>query len=174
MKTLGPFPQLEALKIFDQKFKDKTGHKWEARNEEPKRGKYTFIERSYVSDDEEGDADVKEEHKEEEDEKKAQKNVAPPSELPAQVQSLMQLIFNQSHFDSVLENIGYNSDKLPLGKLSKSTLKKGFEHLQELASLIKDPSLAETKHSTSYHEVRTKKSISSRGSPVNVRNMIGH
>jgi poly [ADP-ribose] polymerase 2/3/4 len=45
-----------------------------------------------------------------------------------------------------LEDIGYNKDRLPLGKLGKNTLKEGFKHLQELASLIKHPSLAQNKY----------------------------
>lgn len=56
--------------------------------------------------------------------------------------------------DSVLENIGYNNDKLPLGKLGRNTLKKGFEHLKELASLIKHPKLAEDKYQSTQKEVR--------------------
>ena len=75
------------------------------------------------------------------------------SELPVQTQRLMELIFNENHFNSVLEEIGYNADKLPLGKLGKSTLKKGFEHLRELASLIKHPSLAQNKYQISQKEV---------------------
>lgn len=74
------------------------------------------------------------------------------SKLPKQTQRLMELIFNQNHFNSVLESIGYNQEKLPLGKLGKSTLKKGFEHLKELASLIKHPSLAQNKYGISQKE----------------------
>ncbi|RMZ81832.1 hypothetical protein DV738_g2115, partial [Chaetothyriales sp. CBS 135597] len=69
-----------------------------------------------------------------------------PSTLPLKTQRLIELIFNESYFNSVLDNIGYNRDKLPLGKLSKTTLRTGFKHLQELASLIKDPSIAQEKH----------------------------
>lgn len=65
---------------------------------------------------------------------------------------MIELIFNENHFNSVLENIGYNSDKLPLGKLGKSTIKKGFEHLQELAKLIKRPARAQSKHNVSREE----------------------
>lgn len=60
---------------------------------------------------------------------------------------------SENHFNSVLEEIGYNKDKLPLGKLGKTTLKKGFEQLQELASLIKHPSLAKNKYGKSRDEV---------------------
>lgn len=51
------------------------------------------------------------------------------------------------------ESIGYNNEKLPLGKLSKATLKQGFEHLTELAALIKDPNLARNKYSSSQEDI---------------------
>ena len=75
------------------------------------------------------------------------------SKLPVQSQRLMELIFNQSHFDSVLANINYDANKLPLGKLSKATLKQGFDYLSELANLIRDPKLADSKHGVSHNEV---------------------
>lgn len=64
-----------------------------------------------------------------------------------------ELIFNQNHFNAVLEHIGYNANKLPLGKLSKATLKQGFDHLNELASLIKHPALAQNNHGVDQREV---------------------
>lgn len=144
VKTMGPFSLEEALKEFEKKFKDKSGLSWDDRSAEPKPKKYTFLEKSYESDDEDADDG---QQKGQEEIKKAK------SELPIQTQRLMELIFNESHFNSVLEQIGYNADKLPLGKLGKPTLKKGFEHLQELASLIKNPSLSQTKYGKSQREV---------------------
>lgn len=60
---------------------------------------------------------------------------------------------SENHFNSVLEEIGYNAEKLPLGKLGKSTLKSGFEQLKELSSLIKHPSLAQNKYGKDREEV---------------------
>ena len=148
LKTMGPTDFDSAMKEFEKKFKDKSGHKWEDRNEPPKKGKYTYIEKNYEDDEDDDDANgVK---KEEDDDD--QKNTA-ASDLPMATQRLMELIFNQNHFNSVLESIGYNQEKLPLGKLGKSTLKQGFEHLRELASLIKHPSLAQNKYQISQKEV---------------------
>lgn len=134
-----------ALKEFDKKFKDKSGHKWGDRGEPAKKNKYTFIERSYESDDDD-ERPTKQEDVEDADEKIE-------SKLPKETQRLIELIFNQKHFNSVLEGIGYNADKLPLGKLSKATLKKGFDHLNELAALIKNPALAGNKYQCSQQEV---------------------
>ena len=141
---MGPMDLDAALKDYDKKFKDKSGHKWEARSEPAKKGKYTFLERSYEDDEDEAEDQVK---KEDADDDQTE------SKLPRQTQRLMELIFNQNHFNAVLESIGYNANKLPLGKLSKATLKQGFEHLHELASLIKHPNLAQNKYGTSQKEV---------------------
>ena len=147
VKTMGPMDLEAALKEYGKKFKDKSGHKWEDRSEPAKKGKYTFIERSYEDDEDEdeGDAQVKKEEGADDEE--------PDSKLPRQTQRLMELIFNQNHFNAVLESIGYNANKLPLGKLSKATLKQGFEYLKELASLIKHPTLAQNKYGLSQAEV---------------------
>ena len=146
VKTKGPSNLETALKEYRKKFKDKSGLDWEKRNDEPKSGKYTFIEKNYDSDDGE-DASANIETNEGLD--------APvvPCKLPLKTQRLMELIFNENHFNSVLQQIGYNANKLPLGKLGKSTLKKGFEHLKELSSLINQPSLAQSKHGLSHHAV---------------------
>ena len=145
---MGPFTLDAAEAEYNKKFKDKSGHTWEDRAEPPKKGKYTFIEKSYEDSDEEEDEDPVKKEEDEEDEQGVD------SDLPRQTQRLMELIFNQNHFNAVLESIGYNANRLPLGKLSKATLKQGFEHLHELASLIKHPTLAGNKYNISQQEVR--------------------
>jgi poly [ADP-ribose] polymerase len=148
---VGPFSLEEALKQFEKKFKDKSGLSWDDRSAEPKPNKYTFIEKSYESGDEEEGEEEKNANSE--GQKGQEEGKAAESKLPIQTQRLIELIFNENHFNSVLEQIGYNTDKLPLGKLGKSTLKKGFEHLRELASLIKHPSLPQNKYGKSQREV---------------------
>ena len=149
---MGPFSLDASTKEFQKKFKDKSGHKWEDRGEPAKKGKYTFLERSYEDDDDDQNEDSV---------KKEEDDGSPPieSKLPRQVQRLVELIFNQNHFSATLESIGYNANKLPLGKLSKATLKQGFEHLHELAALIKHPSLAQNKYGVSQKEVSQRKEL---------------
>ena len=149
VKTLGPFDVDGALKEYNKKFKDKSGYKWEDRSQPAKKGKYTFLERNYEDDEDNEEETVKKEEDDEDDD--ATPKIA--SKLPIQTQRLVELIFNQNHFNAVLENIGYNANKLPLGKLSKATLKTGFEHLHELASLIKHPNLSQNKYQISQKEV---------------------
>lgn len=141
---MGPTTLDAALTEFDKKFKSKTGHKWEDRvdAQKHKEGKYTFIERNYNDDEEatmHSDSPSDKPHID--------------SKLPIQTQRLIELIFNQNHFNAVLEHIGYNAEKLPLGKLGETTLKQGFEYLQELAGLIKHPALARNKYNVEQEEV---------------------
>ncbi|KAL4931161.1 putative poly(ADP)-ribose polymerase PARP [Aspergillus undulatus] len=129
-----------AKKCFEKKFKDKTGLSWKDRLNAPKNGKYTFIEKDYNEDDDEGE-DV--------DNKivKGPSN-APESKLPGQVQNLISFIFNQTYFLETMANMSYDAKKLPLGKLSRRTLMTGFETLKELAELVATPSLAASKYQT--------------------------
>ncbi|KAI0020253.1 PARP-domain-containing protein [Xylariomycetidae sp. FL0641] len=145
VKTMS-FDDLDCAKEeYNQKFKSKTGLNWEHRMDDAKPKKYTYVERAY--DDDEGDA------KDESDEGYGSSSSNGSSKLDMPTQRLMELIFNENHFNSVLEEIGYNKDKLPLGKLGKSTLQTGFEQLKELASLIKHPSLAQNKYGRDRKEV---------------------
>jgi hypothetical protein len=54
----------------------------------------------------------------------------------------MQLIFNQQYFNATMSSLNYDANKLPLGKLSKATILRGFQALKDLSALIDDNSLA--------------------------------
>jgi len=54
----------------------------------------------------------------------------------------MQLIFNQAYFEASMNNFNYDANKLPLGKLSKATISRGFQTLKDLSALFDDASLA--------------------------------
>jgi len=82
----------DAIKNFEKKFKDKSGLKWIDRGENPKLGKYAYVERSYnpdseddADDDAAGGAD------------EVKKNDVKPADctLDQPTQDLMKLIFNQ-------------------------------------------------------------------------------
>lgn len=94
---MGPTSLEAALKEFEKKFKDKTGLKWEDRGEDSKGGKkYTYLEKNYDDEEEEDQPEVKQEDSVE-------------SKLPLQTQRLIELIFNENHFNAALEDIGYVS-----------------------------------------------------------------
>lgn len=120
-----------AIQFFEKKFKDKSGLTWANRLDPPRSGKYTFLERNYEESDDEGDEAPTE--KEE-----ATPVKTPGSNLPKPVQRLMELIFNQEYFAASLNEMSYDAQKLPLGKLSKRTLMMGYEKLKALADLIGD------------------------------------
>ncbi|KAE8351313.1 poly polymerase catalytic domain-containing protein [Aspergillus coremiiformis] len=131
---------------FQSKFKSKSGLSWDNRLDAPKKGKYTFIERNYEEDSE----DENEDNGQSSAKKSKDEKPKIESQLPAPVQDLMSFIFNQSHFLSVMASMDYDAQKLPLGKLSKRTLRQGFLKLKELSELIADPNLAATQYGTSY------------------------
>ncbi|KAF5021335.1 hypothetical protein F66182_6635 [Fusarium sp. NRRL 66182] len=141
----------DAVKQFQKKFKDKSGLAWDNRGDNPKPGKYAFVERSYnpdSDDDEDDDEDdkktAKKEGVEEEDDAPA-----PECTLEKPVKELMELIFNQQYFQQAMTSLNYDANKLPLGKLSKTTITRGFQQLKDLAALMDDPSLASTQWNTS-------------------------
>jgi len=91
MKMLGDGSLSNAMQEFEKKFKDKSGLKWANRGDEPKAGKYAYVERSYnpdSDDDDDGDADAGADAGE-------TNGVTPDSTLSPPVQDLMKLIFNQ-------------------------------------------------------------------------------
>ncbi|RBR06655.1 uncharacterized protein FIESC28_10970 [Fusarium coffeatum] len=136
----------DAVKVFQKKFKDKSGLSWDNRGDNPKPGKYAFVERSYDDSDDESDDDagaVKKENGDEDDVPE------PECKLEKPVKELMELIFNQQYFQQAMTSLNYDANKLPLGKLSKATITRGFQQLKDLAALFDDPSLAQSKHGKS-------------------------
>jgi len=118
------------IDVFQSKFKDKTGNRWEQRataRANPK--KYTFLEIHYddVVDDTGTGADEKPAEAEKYD------AVPKASALMAETQRLLELIFNETYFQAVLNDIGYDSSKIPLGRLGKTTVTRGYQLLKELA-----------------------------------------
>ncbi|KAI5359132.1 putative poly(ADP-ribose) polymerase, regulatory domain, WGR domain, WGR domain superfamily [Septoria linicola] len=138
-----------ALKHFDKKFKDKSGLSWDDRSSKPKSGKYVFIERNYEPES----SDVEEE--EEQPDPKVQgsrSRSASPAKcsLEPPVKSLMELIFNQQYIEETMADMNYDAEKLPLGKLSKGTITRGYQALKDLSALFDDPTLAESEHGMEY------------------------
>ncbi|KAH7321965.1 poly-ribose polymerase-like protein [Rhexocercosporidium sp. MPI-PUGE-AT-0058] len=141
---LGDGSLADALRQFESKFKSKSGLSWVDRAGKAKSGKYTFIERSYTEDSDEEDTEPKVKAESEE------KEEAPESKLPLAVQDLMELIFNQQYFAATMVDLNYDTDKMPLGKLAKSTIVKGYQALKDLSDLMNNQSLAQSEHGTNY------------------------
>ncbi|KAL2265907.1 hypothetical protein VTJ83DRAFT_5259 [Remersonia thermophila] len=138
-----------AMRVYEKKFKDKSGLSWTDRGKDPKAGKYAFIERNYEESD---DEDLDDDNAAGSSEKDKPSDWTPPeSTLEPAVQELVKLIFNPQYFDAAMSHLNYDANKLPLGKLSKATITRGFQALKDLAALIDDPSLAVTNYNTSYN-----------------------
>ncbi|KAK3734446.1 hypothetical protein RRG08_029121 [Elysia crispata] len=125
----GPFSDdSAAIKDFEKKFKDKTKNNWSDRaNFQAVKGKYTLLE--MAGDDDEGEDDVDFSLVQTADGEA--KKVAPCT-LDKPTQDLMKLIFDTDMFKAALKKFDLDTKKMPLGKLSKTQIARGFEVLEEL------------------------------------------
>ena len=64
----------------------------------------------------------------------------------------MGFIFNQDHINSTMADMNYDAAKLPLGKLSKTTILRGYQVLKDLSALFDDQSLASSEYNKTYLE----------------------
>ncbi|KAJ7343833.1 PARP-domain-containing protein [Mycena albidolilacea] len=110
-------------RMFSKKFKSKTGVEWAERETvTPQPGKYIWLDRHY-----------------EDDKAGSQAAVIPQSTLAPEVLTLCNFIFSKDLFDAHLASMNYNEAKIPLGKLGRSTISKGFSALKSIADVIDNP-----------------------------------
>ncbi|KAJ3076374.1 Poly [ADP-ribose] polymerase 2, partial [Podochytrium sp. JEL0797] len=123
------FPDADsAISAFERKFMDKTKNHWANRDNFVKHtGKYFLLERDFGEDD---DAAAAEDSSAAKPEEPIQ---YPDSKLAEPVQDLMKLIFNLDLMDQAMSEIGYDSKKMPLGKLTKKTIQKGYLELKKIS-----------------------------------------
>lgn len=109
----------KAINLYNKKLKDKLG------------GGYRQVEMNYDAEDqEEKHTKTKNDNKEDE----------PDSSLDKKVQDLVRLIFDMKMMNNQMKEIGYDAQKMPLGKLAKSSIMKGYEALKGLMDEIKGKS----------------------------------
>ena len=58
------------------------------------------------------------------------------SKLPGSVQGLIRMLFDMKMMQKQMEEIGYDAKKMPLGKLSKDTIKKGYTVLTKISEVL--------------------------------------
>ncbi|XP_030633010.1 protein mono-ADP-ribosyltransferase PARP3 [Chanos chanos] len=131
-KLLGPVSSVDAaIKDFEKKFKDKTKNNWSEReNFVSHPGKYTLIE---VDGDQ--DAEVKVDTVD--GVKKTVVQNTLPCTLDQSTQRFIKFIFNNDMFKDAMESMNLDIKKMPLGKLSKQQIAKGFEVLEEIEQAMK-------------------------------------
>ncbi|PRP83966.1 hypothetical protein PROFUN_08650 [Planoprotostelium fungivorum] len=131
-KTLG---KLAAKDLFAKKFRDKTGNDWDGHNGKYEKipGKYALVEVNYDSDEEQEEqkADKIKRHKPNDHSK------APKSDLEPSVQDLVKLICDVEKMKLAMKEYQIDMKKMPLGKLSKKQLTKGFNILKEIEETLK-------------------------------------
>ncbi|KAK7909660.1 hypothetical protein WMY93_014344 [Mugilogobius chulae] len=142
---MSSFTSLEpAIKEFEKKFKDKTKNNWSDRdNFVSHPGKYTLIEV-----DGEQDAEVKVDTL---DGRSVCKKVLPCS-LDNNTQKLIELIFSNDMFKEAMEGMNLDIKKMPLGKLSKMQIAKGFDVLEEIEAALDQKSRKPVLEELSDHE----------------------
>ncbi|KAI0933069.1 hypothetical protein AcW1_000001 [Taiwanofungus camphoratus] len=98
-----------------------------------KKGKYQWIERVFEDEeDSEKNADA-------DSSKKDEPERIPDSTLAPEIQTLCRLIFSAKLIDIHLSSMNYDANKLPLGKLAKSTILNGFAALKKLSEVLAQP-----------------------------------
>ncbi|XP_055351197.1 protein mono-ADP-ribosyltransferase PARP3-like [Paramacrobiotus metropolitanus] len=132
VQFLGPSDITEAIQAFGKKFHDKTGNKWENRDDfQPKSGKYTLLEMEASDEDTSATVAVD----------TSNQIVGDPKakcSLEEVTQDLVNLIFDHDMFNDAMQKLNLDTKKMPLGKLSKSQIARGFEVLEKIESALKD------------------------------------
>ncbi|KAL3827816.1 hypothetical protein ACJIZ3_016618 [Penstemon smallii] len=129
-KLSGPYTsQQSAISEFEKKFQDKTKNHWADRKDFVSYPRsYTWIEMDYGETKNEQSVQGKGES--------TMKSEPRESKLEAPIAKFISLICNISMMKQQMMEIGYNAEKLPLGKLSKSTILKGYDVLKRIADVI--------------------------------------
>ncbi|XP_003217614.2 protein mono-ADP-ribosyltransferase PARP3 [Anolis carolinensis] len=140
---LNSFPSLEAAKKdFEKKFRDKTKNNWADRdNFVCHDGKYTLIE-VQQGDEEDQEVIVKVDST---DGVKPAKQKIRPCTLDKPTQELVSLIFSNDMFKDAMQTMNIDVKKMPLGKLSKQQIAKGFEALEAIETTLQEQSYSQKK-----------------------------
>jgi poly [ADP-ribose] polymerase len=111
-------------------------------------GKYDLIDVADGGEDEEDEKSVKKKTTTTVEDKDG--TVYAASKLDEATQSLIRLIFDTDMFKEALKTYDIDVKKMPLGKLSKGQIAKGFEILEELEAVM------ENKKKGSYDDISSK------------------
>lgn len=132
----GPMDLEGGEKAFKDKFKDKTGNKFDERDSfTPKAKKYDLVLLK------------KEKEEEEEDVKpgvKVKVESAPPSQLDPTTRDFINFIFSENMFKDAMSHLDLDVKRMPLGRLSEEQVHKGFEVLESIEDELNSSNDANT------------------------------
>ncbi|KAF7086713.1 hypothetical protein CFC21_089980 [Triticum aestivum] len=127
-ELLGPMPRHEAICAFKFKFWQKTNNEWSNRkNFRCHSKKYTWLEIDYGRGDKETGKTQK---------KYSVADQIRETKLETRTARFISVICDISMMKQQMMEIGYNAEKLPLGKISKSTIRKGYSVLKRISSAL--------------------------------------
>ncbi|TVU20949.1 hypothetical protein EJB05_30555 [Eragrostis curvula] len=128
-KLIGPYTARDqAIYEFEGKFQDKTNNLWSDRKKfKCYAKKYTWLEMDYGETNKESNNN---------NSKGSIADQIKETKLETRIAQFISLICNISMMKQQMVEIGYNADKLPLGKLSKSTILKGYDVLKRISNVI--------------------------------------
>ncbi|CAE6521178.1 unnamed protein product [Rhizoctonia solani] len=128
----GPWSPAQAVQEFLKQFKSKAGTDWKNRKTmQPKKGKYMWLERAYGDEEEDNDKGKGKDD--------GPREKTPEPTLGPELLDLASLIFSVSLIQAALSEMNYDANKLPLGKLAKSTILNGFTALKGIAEVLAEP-----------------------------------
>ncbi|XP_027556765.1 poly [ADP-ribose] polymerase 3 isoform X5 [Neopelma chrysocephalum] len=133
---LMPCTSLEAAKKdFEKKFREKTKNSWASKeNFVAQPGKYTLIE---VQPGAGQEVEVALRVDSVDGDKVCKQRVLPCT-LDKDTQELVSLIFSSDMFRDAMQTMNIDVKKMPLGKLSKQQIARGFEALEELEAALQE------------------------------------
>ncbi|CAN4128298.1 unnamed protein product [Withania somnifera] len=131
-KINGPYTSsYDAASKFEGKFYDKTKNYWSERKDfvcQPKQ--YTWLEMDYDENGKESSVQG------ESNPVPKPKSQPRETKLEASIAKFISLICDINMMRQQMIEIGYNANKLPLGKLSKTTILKGYGVLKKISDVI--------------------------------------
>ncbi|KAG0197840.1 Poly [ADP-ribose] polymerase 2 [Mortierella sp. GBA30] len=124
---------IAAQRGFEKKYRDKTKNAWADRDNFVKHaGKYHLL----PPDDGDSDDEEAEERKKVKMESLKEEQPVPESALHPEVQNLVSMIFNTTMMNRQMKELDYDADKMPLGKLAKTTILHGYEVLKKISEVL--------------------------------------
>ena len=131
-KLIPFYSKIDAILMFEKKFRDKTTNYWSNRNT------FRHVEGKYLLIHAEGKGKQgKDELRKEKIARDLfQKSMAFESLLEVKVMKLMHLISDVTRLRNTMKQLNFDLDRFPLGKLSKSQIQKGFTILQKIQEAL--------------------------------------